>query len=248
MSGKPWFQTWFGEAYKTLYPHRDAEQAHQQVAFVTRAASAQPGWSILDIGCGMGRHLEALRTQGYSQAIGIDLSATLLRDARALQCAVARADMRRLPFSPGRFDLIMSLFTSFGYFAKSTEDLEALAGFGDCLKPAGYLFLDLPNREHVVKNLVARDERILDLITWVQERRVESHADGDQVVKRIEMRHAQGVSQTFEERVRLYGYVQIEKAAQDCGLRIVQAFGDESGAPFHPGESPRMALLLQRKP
>jgi SAM-dependent methyltransferase len=247
MSDKPWYQTWFGEAYKTLYPHRDAEQAHQQVAFVTRAAAAQPLWSILDIGCGMGRHLEAFRAQGYSQAIGIDLSATLLRDARALQCAVARADMRHLPFSPGRFDLVVSLFTSFGYFAKSTEDLEALAGFGECLKPAGYLFIDLPNREHVVKHLVARDERILDLITLVQERRVESHADGDQVVKRIEMRQPDGHAQVFEERVRLYGYAQIEKAVDDCGLRIVRIFGDEAGAAFDPAESPRMALLLQRK-
>lgn len=242
----PWYQSWFGEAYKTLYPHRDAEEAARQIAFLTRACGAEAHWRILDVGCGMGRHLAALHAQGYPQASGIDLSATLLRDARGAGHAVARADMRRLPFGRDRFDLIVSLFTSFGYFAKSTEDLETLAGFDACLKPAGYLFIDLPNREHVVNNLVAHDERNIGDVTVVQERRIEYHADGDQVVKRIEMRHAEGATQVFEERVRLYDFSHMQKTCEDLGLRLLQTFGDEAGAAFSPSQSPRMALLLQR--
>ncbi len=243
----PWYQTWFGEAYKTLYPHRDADEARGQIRFLTQAIACQSHWKILDVGCGNGRHLAAFHELGLKHAVGLDLSATLLRDARLAGHAVTRGDMRRLPFPSGYFDLIASLFTSFGYFAKSDQDWEALHGFAERLKPGGYLFLDLPNREHVLANLVTRDERQIDSIQVVQERRVEAHADGDQVVKRILMHAADGSTEVFEERVRLYGQSHLEAAAAKCGLQIQRLFGDEKGGDYHPDQSPRMAMLFRRR-
>jgi SAM-dependent methyltransferase len=248
MSAQPWFRHWFGEAYQILYPHRDALQAQRQVRFLLQATLAQPEWKILDIGCGHGRHLQAFLKQGFTRTIGIDLSAAQLADARKQNLAVARADMRMLPFPPGHFDLVASLFTSFGYFATSGEDLDALAGFGACLRPQGFLFLDLPNKNHILENLVAADERHVDGMLIVQKRRVERHADGDQVVKSIEMRAANGQTQAFEERVRLWELAPLQEAALRLGLRLQRVFGDECGSEYAPDASQRMALLLRRKP
>jgi SAM-dependent methyltransferase len=244
---QPWYSLWFGETYKTLYPHRDSAEARHQIQFLLQATGCQPDWRILDIGCGAGRHLAAFAAAGFPHSHGVDLSAILLKDASTAGHSVARADMRCLPFRPGYFNLIASLFTSFGYFAKSEEDLATLAGFADRLKPGGYLFLDLPDRAHVLANLVPRDERQLNAITMVQERTIETHDDGDQVVKRIHLRNAAGNTEIFEERVRLYDLAVLEKAAQARQLHITQIFGDEKGAPYRPGLSSRMALLLRRQ-
>ena len=163
---KEWFERWFGEEYKALYPHRDEAQAAVQVGAVVRAVQAAnaagvsnaaspleaPG-RILDVGCGAGRHLRALRASGL-HAFGVDLSPVLLRDARASGLSVARADMRRLPFHKASFDLVTCFFTSFGYFATAEEDLAVLSGFRDLARPSGFVFLDLPNAAHLTAHLV----------------------------------------------------------------------------------------------
>jgi SAM-dependent methyltransferase len=248
MSAQPWYRHWFGEAYQILYPHRDALQAQRQIRFLTRATLARPEWKILDIGCGHGRHLQAFWKQGFHHTVGIDLSTAQLADARKQSLAVARADMRMLPFPLGHFDLIASLFTSFGYFATSDEDLKTLAGFVACLRPQGFLFLDLPNKHHILQNLVAVDERMVDGMVIVQRRRVECHADGEQVVKTIEIRAASGHTQFFEERVRLWELAPLQMAAEQMGFQLQQVIGDECGESYNPNTSQRMALLLRRKP
>ena len=121
-----WFEEWFGEEYLELYPHRDQAEADRAVALVGRASGLRPGWRVLDVGCGAGRHARAFRAAG-ARCVGLDLSWTLLRVARQVTDApLVRADMRALPIRPRSMDLTVSLFTSFGYFEHDEEHLGAL--------------------------------------------------------------------------------------------------------------------------
>lgn len=263
MGAKDWFARWFGAEYKRLYPHRDGAQAAAQVAALLRAIEALPRTpgsvpaidGILDIGCGAGRHLaafQAVSRQGAAlhfrdlHVTGIDLSAVLLRDARAGGLDVARADMRRLPFTDGSFTLVACFFTSFGYFATPDEDAAALREFARVLRPGGLLFLDLPNREHILKNLVASD------VSESEGRRVIITRDleGDCVVKRIHISgmDADGEEHVYEERVRLWTRDSLGPVLVGAGLEAAAVLGDEHGAPFDPESSPRMSLLLQAVP
>lgn len=52
-----------------------------EVDFLLDVLALQPGASVLDVGCGTGRHAVALATRGYG-VTGIDLSAGMLTQAR----------------------------------------------------------------------------------------------------------------------------------------------------------------------
>lgn len=257
---KEWFERWFGEEYKALYPHRDEAQAAVQVRAVVRALNAidaadavpspEAPRRILDVGCGAGRHLRALRASGL-HAFGVDLSPVLLRDARASGLSVARADMRRLPFRPASFDLVTCFFTSFGYFATTEEDLAVLAGFRDLARPGGFVFLDLPNAAHLTAHLVPSE--VVELAGRHVE--VERRLEGDAVVKRLRILCGAPTGspeyrddEYFEERVRLYPLEKLDPMLRSLNLETVAVFGDESGGPFEPATSPRMSLLLRCPP
>jgi SAM-dependent methyltransferase len=247
MSSLPWFKRWFGEHYKRLYPHRDLREAEGQINPLLEILPVTSAWRILDVGCGSGRHLEVLGRRGVPGCAGVDLSLPLLRDARALDLRVARADMRHLPFKYGSFDLVTSFFTSFGYFASFEEDVDALSQFVSVLKPGGHLFLDLINSTHLADNLVPADSRVVDGAEVIQRRRLEQSTpeSAPVVIKEIEIRRPGEAPERFEERVRLYSMERVERLASRFGLSHVASFGDEAGGPFHPDDSPRMALLFR---
>jgi hypothetical protein len=119
-----WYQEWFGEEYLELYSHRDENEARQQVAFFRDQLGMIRG-PLLDLACGMGRHMQELRSEGY-HPIGCDLSYILLqagiREYGLLP--VARADMRQLPFCDNVFAGLVNFFTSFGYFATEEENMQ----------------------------------------------------------------------------------------------------------------------------
>jgi SAM-dependent methyltransferase len=243
-----WFHRWFNEAYKRLYPHRDEREAGAQARFVIRALPVTPEWRILDVGCGAGRHLAWFRAHGFPHCFGLDLSLPLLRDARASGQAVARADMRRVPFRPGGFDLVTSFFTSFGYFATFPEDVEALDQMVSLLRPGGRLFLDLINKGHLLKHLVPEDRRRVDGCEVVQRRRIEGAPDapGTVVVKEIEIHRPDGARERYQERVRLYGRDEMPELAARFRLDLEASFGDEMGGPYRGDASPRMSLLYRK--
>ncbi|HEY3012403.1 MAG TPA: methyltransferase domain-containing protein, partial [Gemmatimonadales bacterium] len=152
-----WFEEWFGEDYLRLYPHRDDADAERAVALICRSVGLQPGWRVLDVACGAGRHARAFAAAG-ARCIGLDLSATLLRLAREITDApLVRADMRDLPIRPGSMDLTVNLFTSFGYFERDAEHTTALAEMISTVRPGGWFVIDFLNPAAVRRRLVPEE-------------------------------------------------------------------------------------------
>jgi SAM-dependent methyltransferase len=93
-------------------------------------------WDILDVGCGAGDLVRALRKQGFSKAIGADafVQADVYHDGSLL---VKKAQPQDLT---GRFDLIM-LHHAFEHMPKPHDQLQMLHAL---LKPGGKLLLRFP--------------------------------------------------------------------------------------------------------
>lgn len=235
-----WFERWFGEAYLTLYPHRDEAEAERVVTLLERLGVIGEG-RLLDLACGAGRYMAALARRGATVA-GLDLSLPLLRTAQRRGARrLVRGDVRALPLRGASLDAVLNLFTSFGYFDDDAEHDRVIAEVARVLKPGGRFVLDFLNAPQVRASLVPRDERRRPSGTVVvQERRISD--DGRFVVKTIRMG---GEGHAFMERVRLLERSDLERMLQAAGLTVERVLGDYDGGP-HTADSPRCLVVARR--
>lgn len=234
-----WFQDWFGEDYLRLYPHRDDAEAGRMVALLKASLPWRPGLRVLDVGCGAGRHTRALAEAG-ARVTGVDLSRALL--ARARQCTTAtfaRVDMRHLPVRPRSMDLVVNLFTSFGYFSSDAEHADVLAAMIDAVRPGGWFVIDFLHPPAVTAALVPEADLVLGgTPVHVSKRLVEG---GRVVEKTIAITDGR----TFTERVRLFAPEELAAMITAAGALVRCRFGDYEGGAIHAG-SPRAILFAER--
>jgi demethylmenaquinone methyltransferase/2-methoxy-6-polyprenyl-1,4-benzoquinol methylase len=104
---------------------------------VAAAIDARPSDTVLDVGTGTGKLLEAIvqRSPG-ARVVGVDFALPMLRAApRALR--LAAADGLQLPFADGRFDAVTSAFV-----LRNLADVQAgLAEQARVLRPGGQLLV-----------------------------------------------------------------------------------------------------------
>lgn len=233
-----WYQEWFGEEYLELYAHRDESEAREQVAFFKEQCGAVRG-ELLDLACGMGRHMAMLQEAGY-RAVGCDLSFTLLRTGRTEYgpMPVARADMRALPFYTGNFSGLVNFFTSFGYFASEEENLQVVREMARVLKKDAVFLFDYLNVDRELDRLVRKERQETPMGDVLIERWF------DPSDRSFNKRMTIG-QKRYLERVRGYDLDEIATMFTSSGLSIHDAFGDFNGSPFQPS-SPRLILVGRR--
>lgn len=237
-----WFKDWFDQDYAAIYAGRGPEEAETAVAMALERAPDLARGPVLDLACGAGRHLAALRrTNGL--AFGLDLSRDLLALAPAsLAPWLLRGDMRRLPVRKGSLSGICMWFTPFGYFSDE-QNRELLKDLRQLLRPGGVLLLDYLNAAHVRANLVREDEALHHGLRVVSRRSLEGH----RIVKRMVLTRVDtGATRKVTESVRLYEPGELVAMAGECGLELVFEAGDYQGAAFQPAASPRWIGFLRR--
>ena len=233
-----WYQEWFGEEYLELYSHRDENEARQQVAFFRDQFGVMSG-PVLDLACGMGRHMQELQALGF-HAVGCDLSYTLLRTGMREYgpMPVARADMRQLPFCDGSFGALVNFFTSFGYFATEEENVQVVREMARVLESGAPFLFDYLNVHRELDKLVQRETR--DTPTGaVQIERWFDRSDRS-FNKRITIGQKR-----YLERVRGYDLDEISAMFASSDLSIRAAFGDFDGSAF-THTSPRLIVVGHR--
>jgi SAM-dependent methyltransferase len=232
-----WFEEAFRADYLRVYPHRDDAEAAAEVADLAgRVPGLARGGRVLDLACGAGRHLRALRAAGV-RAVGVDLSADLLAEARRLGATcIVRCDTRALPFRDGVFDAVACFFTSFGYFDSEAGDAATLREAARVLAGGGGLLLDLPDAAVLRRGLVPRSERTVGAAVVLEERRLVD--GGRRVEKRVTVREGGG-ERGWTESVRLYEPAEVEAMAAGAGLAPRERLSTLAGAP-------RCVLVLRK--
>jgi SAM-dependent methyltransferase len=246
-----WFKEWFNHPlYLEVYSHRNNDEAAsciQTILSHTGLELNEPSSiAVLDIACGAGRHALELARLGYI-VTGNDLSPFLLEEARRealnnkLQLKLTCCDMRNIPAS-GLFDLVVQLFTSFGYFDLKEDDLLVLSKAHGALKCGGWYVLDLLNPVALARNLVSHSSRTVGDLTILEKRAF----DNDRITKQITITPHVGERLVFSESVRLYRREEILVMLQDTGFTVAEIAGSYQGEPFNENDSPRMMLFCRK--
>ena len=236
-----WFKESFSDDYLYVYSHRDDNEAEQQVHEATKHIPFEPGHSILDIACGNGRHMHAFARLG-AKVTGVDLSETMLDQAKerfkndTYPAQFMRMDMRYLTCSE-KYDGVTMWFTSFGYFQDPAQDMQVLLNIAGLLKPDGWWWIDLPNPQFLLDNLVPNSEREIPGPNGIAKVREVRQVNGDRIEKFIEVKDKAG-RRHYAESVRLYDRERFETMLQRARMTPLGTLGDYDGKPFG-AHSPR---------
>jgi len=201
--------------------------------------------TALDLGCGPGRHALPLADAGLS-VTAVDTSPSLLEQLAEQKgerdIEIVEADMRAF-VRPDSFDLIVVMWTSFGYFTDEADHARVLDRIRTSLKPDGRLVLDLVGLEYLSRNLQPvhlteyDDGRILverpDLIDDMT--RLENEwmlVDGDRV-------HYH----TFSHRVWSAGEIRL--LLSRAGLEVDAIHGDYAGVEYDL-DAERLVVIARR--
>lgn len=247
-SATDWWESYFDAHYLLEYePIFRLESDRHEVARLVELLELPVGSRILDVPCGQGRHAHLLAEAGFD-VDGFDYSADLLARAKARGTAstlrYTRGDMRKLPARwSGRFDAVLNLFTSFGFFVDPADDARVIREFARVLKPGGTLVWHGGSRDGVMARFLARDWWTTNDGTIVAHERSFDSLSGVLTV-RSTWRGPRTRGER-EHRIRLYTATRLAELCADAGLVVEQAFDAFRDRPL--GRRSSEMLLLARK-
>ena len=243
-SRKNWFKNWFDtEFYRKLYAHRNDKEAEEIVSAIIQELQPQRGASILDLGCGNGRHAKYLATQGFN-VTGLDLAFSSIQHARKWETETLRFyrhDMRE-PFGDTCFDYVFNFFTSFGYFSAEEND-RVIQNMVNSVRGNGFVMIDYMNVTHSVKGLIPEEEKEIDGIVY----KIKRYTDEDYIYKQIEIDNVQaGRPYVYTEKVMKLNQKDFHAMFERNGLKPVNVYGDYKLNEYQVETSPRLILLAQK--
>ncbi|WP_441000306.1 class I SAM-dependent DNA methyltransferase [Fodinibius sp. SL11] len=240
-----WFEEWFDSPlYEKLYADRDEAEAEQLIEFLEETLLSGQYHSVLDLGCGRGRHSHNLAMRGY-EVTGIDLSTAAIETARE---KAKEMEIRNVHFQvrdmreplPQTFDAIVNLFTTFGYFKNDGENASVLDSVTAMLKNEGLFVLDYLNAENVRQTFVPEEDGEFQGIRYEIKRYIKNGAIHKDIAFAGEKLDKPRV---YWERVKLYGLDWFEKEMGKRNLKIIDVNGDYQGSDFDPQTSPRLLII-----
>lgn len=229
-----------------LFPPTKIEAAHDEVGSLIQLLDLTPGARILDMCCGIGRHSVEFARLGYS-VVGVDRLESFLEQAKA---AAQRAEVTvdwvlddiRSFEDPDSFDLILSMFTSFGYFEEHQDNLQVLVNLRKSLRDRGRLVIETIGKETLARIFQERDWEVRGGVIFAQERRVV--ADW----KKMENRFLSfGPDHQKEHRVThwIYSAAELEGMLHSAGFSSVKFFGGFDGRPYDHQAARMIAVAVK---
>lgn len=240
-----WFEEWFNSPlYEKLYANRNIDEAERLADLIEKEIPVKKYPTVLDLGCGRGRHSIALATRGYD-VTGVDLSEEALAKA---SFQAAEKNLKNVTFLPSdmreplgkTFDTVVNLFTTFGYFLDDAENSRVIQNIAEMLKPDGVVLIDFFNSHLVQKNLVAEDEGAFKDLNYKIKRTI----DDGMVFKKITF-SGSSLSKNVEytERVKLYDLLWFKEQFRRSNINLKHVYGDYSGDSFNRENSPRLIMI-----
>ncbi len=242
---KDWYESWFDSPYyHILYKERDEEEAAFFVDRLVDRLEAEKGDRILDLACGKGRHAIQLHRKGF-EVIGLDLSRNSIQEAKAHEQPGLHFDvhdMRQVYDRERKFDKILNLFSSFGYFRSEGENFRVIKAAAEQLREGGELVIDFMNAQKALQTLIPHEVKKVEGIDF----RIDRYVDRGRLIKRISF-HDEGKGHEFREKLRILFDNDLRIMLERAGMEVEHLFGDYALNPFDRRDSDRLIIIARKR-
>ncbi|MCL0081979.1 class I SAM-dependent methyltransferase [Dehalococcoidia bacterium] len=232
-----WFEdeAFWESFYPFLFTQERFQIAEEQVEKILELVDFK-GHDVLDLCCGPGRHSIALAKKGLT-VTGVDRSRFLLAKAEAraeeqnVEVEWVEEDMRYFTCHEA-FDLVLNMFTSFGYFDNKDDDLKVLQNIHQSLRPGGICLLDVVGKEWLAKafqpttaqeapdgSLLVQRHEIFDDWTRIRNEWI--------LVKKDK-------AESFRFHHTIYSAQELKDRLRQVGFQRIRMFGDLEGNEYGP--------------
>ena len=235
-----WYLDWFNSPfYHLLYKERDSSEATYFMNNLINKLQIDKNSSILDLACGRGRYSLYLSNIGH-KVTGIDISKENISEAKKNESDKLNYilhDMRH-PLNQ-KFDLILNLFTSFGYYEKDADNLSVIKSIKSNLETDGQAVIDFFNIDYILDNLVEKEEKNIDKTKFI----INRYLENDLLVKDISIL-LNNKSYKFQEKVKAYRMDDFLAMFKNCNLKLKEIYGDYKLNSFNKNSSNRLIMVF----
>lgn len=240
-ASETWFSSWFDTPYyHILYKDRDYKEAQVFMENIVHYLNLPEDAKILDLACGKGRHSIYLNEMGFD-VTGADLSENSIAEAKKFENDKLHFEVHDMREKcTKKYDAILNLFTSFGYFENEEDNFKTLKSIHDSLSEYGFAVIDFMNVYTVIENLVPTEIKTVEGIDFYIKRKVENGF----ILKEIAFED-KGQKFHFTEKVRALTLEDFEKMMEEAGIYLLDTFGDYKLKKFHKKESDRLIMLFK---
>jgi SAM-dependent methyltransferase len=245
MSTVLWYEddTYWASVYDFFFSEEKFGHAALNVPKVIQLSGRTSG-KLLDLGCGPGRYAVPLAKEGFL-VTGVDRTRLLLDRGReyaaskGVEVEWALDDMRRF-VRPNTYDLIVSMFTSFGYFEDMRENETVLENVFRSLAPGGVFFIDLAGKEIVARKMQPSGVEILaNGDVFIERRQI---VDDWQKAETEIITINKGQMRRFPIRLWIFSARELRGLLSDAGFRKVKVYGSLDGTPYGPDANRLIAV------
>jgi ubiquinone/menaquinone biosynthesis C-methylase UbiE len=187
---------------------------------------------ILDVACGTGRHLREFGKMGFS-CVGVDISSSCVRQAkvacRGYDVKIEKGNMIDLKKHRESFDVVLCLFSSFGYFYEEKDNLKALAEMAGCLRPGGRLVIQFTNKDWRLSEWSEGDwlenkKKLLIEVQKFDKKKSQVNSQLAVIEKKTKRAHH------YFTRMRLYSVAEMRKVLTKINLKVISQWDELSTA------------------
>ncbi len=237
-----WTKDYFDEFYLNYFLRNQREDITDKQINLVKSLFKK-GNTILDAGCGIGRHTIKLGELGFN-VLGVDSSPLYIKiakekaESKKLSNVSFRvSDIRDLNFSD-EFDGVVSLWSSFGYFNDETN-FKIVENFHKVLRIGGKLILDVENRDYILKYFV-RETFKESGDTFILERR--RFHPKESVVTTHRYIIGKDFRRDYVRHIRIYSATELINLFKRVGFKVSEVYGDYDFEKF--SESSKRIIII----
>jgi len=230
-----WYEEMFDSDYIQVYSEQD-KRTSEDTDGIIDLISPTKDMKILDLCCGHGRHSLELARRGYN-VTGYDLSDVLLGYAREkakkgnLKVEFIEGDVRDLDYNE-KFDIVLNLFTSFGYF-DDEENEEILNKINRALVPGGRLLIQAANFSGVIRKADPDNSAVVfegEGVTVVDDHKW--NIENNILHAKRRLFFEDGKRRDYSFYIRIYTLAEILKMLNNAGMEPIDYYSTLQGDAF----------------